>query len=62
LAGAFLVIGVVLLTIADASLAHVFGVIALFTAAVLAFAAVRPAELADEDGSSARSYTAIEYD
>jgi cytochrome d ubiquinol oxidase subunit II len=49
LAGAFLVVGVVLLTIADADIAHVLGVLALLTAGVLAFAAVGPADLSDDD-------------
>jgi cytochrome d ubiquinol oxidase subunit II len=45
LAAGALVIGVVLLTIADAAVAHVFGVLALLTASVLTFTLVTPADL-----------------
>jgi cytochrome d ubiquinol oxidase subunit II len=45
LAAACLVAGFALLTIAEASVAHVFGVLALCAAAVFAFRAVAPADL-----------------
>ncbi len=45
LALACLLAGVVLLTVVDAGAAHVFGVLALLAAAVLAFRAVAPADL-----------------
>jgi cytochrome d ubiquinol oxidase subunit II len=45
LALACLLAGFVLLTVIDAGIAHVFGVLALFAAAGLAFAATRPADL-----------------
>jgi cytochrome d ubiquinol oxidase subunit II len=48
LAGGCLVAGVILLTLADTGVAHVFGVLALLAAAVLSFAAVTPDELADD--------------
>jgi cytochrome bd ubiquinol oxidase subunit II len=48
LALACVVAGVLLLTVLDAGAAHVFGVLALLAAAVLAFAAVTPDELADD--------------
>jgi cytochrome d ubiquinol oxidase subunit II len=53
LAAACLLVGVILLTIADADPAHIVGVIALLTAAVLTFAAVAPGDLADDVSPSA---------
>lgn len=44
-----LLIGFVLLTVADPPAAHAVGVLALLTAAVLAFIAVAPADLPDDD-------------
>jgi cytochrome bd ubiquinol oxidase subunit II len=46
LAVALFIAGIVLLTIADASIAHIFGVAALATAAIAAFTAVGPDQLA----------------
>ncbi len=45
----FLLIGIVLLTIADSSIAHIFGVIGLAIAAVAGFTAVGPDVLAAQD-------------
>lgn len=49
LAAICFVIGAILLTIADADIAHIIGVIALLSTAVLAFIAVAPADLTDDD-------------
>jgi cytochrome d ubiquinol oxidase subunit II len=49
LAVACLFAGFVLLTVVEAGIAHVFGVLALLAAAVLAFGAVAPADLSDSD-------------
>jgi cytochrome bd ubiquinol oxidase subunit II len=49
LAVACLLAGFVLLTVVEAGVAHVFGVLALLAAAVLAFGAVSPADLPDSD-------------
>ena len=46
---AFLLIGIVLLTIADSPIAHIFGVIAFAMAAVAGFTAVGPDVLAAQD-------------
>jgi hypothetical protein len=46
---AFLLIGIVLLTIADAPVAHVFGVLAFAVAAIAAFTAVGPDVLARQE-------------
>jgi cytochrome d ubiquinol oxidase subunit II len=55
LAALCLLIGVVLLTIAEADAAHIVGVIALLAAAGLGFAAVGPADLDEEDGPAPSS-------
>jgi cytochrome bd ubiquinol oxidase subunit II len=47
---AALLIGIVLLTILDASIAHIFGLVALAIAAVAGFAAIGPDVLAQRDG------------
>jgi cytochrome bd ubiquinol oxidase subunit II len=49
-----LLAGFLLLTVLDEGVAHVFGVIALFAAAVLAFRAVAPADLPESPGSQSR--------
>jgi hypothetical protein len=54
LALACLLAGVVLLTVLDQGVAHVFGVIALVAAAVLAFWAVGPTDLPDSPVSPPR--------
>jgi cytochrome d ubiquinol oxidase subunit II len=51
-----LLAGFVLLTVLDQGVAHVFGVIALVAAAVLAFRAVGPTDLADSRVSPPRSH------
>ncbi len=51
-AGACLIAGIGLLTIAESEWAHAIGVVALLAFVVVGFAAIRPAELATADDSS----------